>query len=84
MLNDLAEKIALLPIEVAVKALIEGIAFEFAVAGNDTERLGAVQADVGKNATKLATAALAVPAAAEPKATPIEQTPLASPKASAK
>jgi len=51
--------------ESSLRDLIDGVAFEFAVAGSDPVKLGAVQADVALNRDKLVAAALKGPAKTE-------------------
>jgi hypothetical protein len=77
MLKDLIARVESNPnLESSILRALEGIAFEFATAGTDAGRLGAFQEELGANLSRLVKAIINVPVR-EPKATPIEQTPLA-------
>ena len=59
MISDIIKKIEPMLPEAGVKALVEGLAWEFAVAGTDVDRQTALQVEISKMAGKLVSAALA-------------------------
>ena len=59
MISDIIKKIEPLAVDEAIKALVEGLAFEFASAGIDPDKQAALQVELSKTASKIVSSALA-------------------------
>jgi len=61
MISDIIKKIEPLAVDEAVKALVEGLAFEFAAAGIDPVKQAALQVELSKSASKIVSSVMAGP-----------------------